>query len=100
MYEPRVGAPQEELLTLRAELLRLRDEVSELLPAAHSRVQSLVTESARGCSYYSVSRCRYSSFTMLAVQFGCTSVFNDCRVFLVIPRIFVIFCVCIIVSFF
>jgi len=42
------GGEQVELLTLRAELLRLRDEVSELLPAAHSRVQNLVEKEGRG----------------------------------------------------
>merc|ERR1719183_1844500 len=39
---------QEELLTLRAELARLRDEVSELLPAAHGRVQNFVEKEGRG----------------------------------------------------
>jgi len=48
LAEDKDAAGQEELLTLRAELLRIRDEVSELLPAAHSRVQSLVEKEGRG----------------------------------------------------
>jgi len=48
LAEDKEYTEQEELQTLRAELLRLRDEVSDVLPAAHSRVQNLVEKEGRG----------------------------------------------------